>query len=181
MIRAFFRRCGETQGEQHAAAYELLYAAASFCGREISADDVKKTEQGKPYVEGSPEIYISISHSGEYAAVLISDVPCGIDIEKIKDISERVSKRYLGSATGQEALIRWTERESYGKLEGGGFFSGETIPNEAEFRYFSDDGYLVTVCFIGNETEVPLYCLCDGEFVSRGSMVSRCAINSLGD
>ncbi len=172
MIKAFFRRCGETHDEQHAAAYELLYAAASFCGYEISPDDVKKTERGKPYIDGSPELYISISHSGVYAAVVLSDIPCGIDIEKIREIPKRMSERFLGSAEGYEALIRWTERESYGKLDGGGFFSGGNIPNDAEFRYYVNDGYLVTVCFMGEKCEVPLFS-CNGcDFALRGNMMS---------
>lgn len=59
--------------------------------------------KGKPhlYINDSPnsihveEINFSISHSGDYVACIISDFPCGIDIEKHSDKRdyEKVAKR----------------------------------------------------------------------------------------
>ncbi len=146
MIKLFFRRCGETYSEQHAAAYELLYAAAEICGCHVSENEILKTEKGKPYFKGREDVHFSISHSGGYAAVVIGDIPCGVDIEGGREISERVSERYLEGKKGRDALLKWTERESLGKLTGEGFFCGENIPDGLKYTHFEIDSYTVTVC-----------------------------------
>ena len=50
-------------------------------------------ENGKPYIENS-NIYFNISHSNNYAAVIVSNKECGIDIEKIRDINTDIIKIY---------------------------------------------------------------------------------------
>lgn len=52
-------------------------------------------EHGKPYLNNFPH-HISLSHSFDYAAVMISkDKPVGIDIEIIKEKIERVAKKFM--------------------------------------------------------------------------------------
>lgn len=149
MIKVFFAKCKETRKDQHEAAYKLLYAAAEFCGYDVSLMKVEKTENGKPYFEGCDGIFFSISHSGEYAACVIGDIPCGIDIEKEREVPFRVSKRYLNGASGKDALRLWTMRESFGKIDGQGFFKGESFPEDAEFLSFEYEKYTVSVCTLG--------------------------------
>ncbi len=150
MIKVFFRKCGETYKQQHQAAYELLYAAAAFCGYSVSPNQLKKTEKGKPYFENQDNLHFSISHSSEYAACVIGNIPCGIDIEKISSIPQKVSDRYLNGAAGIEALRRWTNRESYGKLTGEGFFLKTPIPDDIIFKNFEFDNIFVSVCTKAN-------------------------------
>ena len=58
---------------------------------------VQKDVFGKPHLSGSP-YKISISHSFDYAAVLInSDCEAGIDIEKISDRAVRVSSKFIST------------------------------------------------------------------------------------
>ena len=57
-------------------------------------------KSGRPYLEGEGEgdgeiPYISISHSGSFAAVAISDRRIGIDIEHQRKISSAVAKKIL--------------------------------------------------------------------------------------
>ena len=57
--------------------------------------ELEKTANGKPYVKGLNE-KISISHSGNYVAVLISkSKDVGVDIELIGDKAIKVKNKYM--------------------------------------------------------------------------------------
>lgn len=57
--------------------------------------DCKIDSHGKPYLVSLP-YHISLSHSFDYAAVMISKTrPVGIDIEQIKQKVERIAPRFL--------------------------------------------------------------------------------------
>ncbi|MFD2874503.1 4'-phosphopantetheinyl transferase family protein [Mucilaginibacter ximonensis] len=60
--------------------------------------DCKVDEHGKPYLVSLP-YHISLSHSFDYAAVMISrKSPVGIDIEQVKEKVERIAPRFLSAA-----------------------------------------------------------------------------------
>lgn len=128
---------------------ELL---ARRCVSELSgADETKvmivKDDLGKPLVKDIP-LYVSISHSGEYAAAVASPSPVGIDIEKIRPVrlgmaamicTEDEREDIFGSLnipsdedieeTEREALslklLRlWTLKEAYLKAIGTGLAGG---------------------------------------------------------
>lgn len=149
MIAAFYKPCGKTYEEQHKAAYELLYAAASFL--DLSAGKVEKDENGKPFFPDAPSVFFSIAHADGMAAVAIGSSKCGIDVEGKRKVSERIRKKFLNGANEDEALLRWTERESYGKYEGSGFFA-EPNYDGVSFTTFTVNGFTVTVCADKNET-----------------------------
>lgn len=57
--------------------------------------DCKVDSHGKPYLVTLP-YHISLSHSFDYAAVMISKTsPVGIDIEQIKEKVERIANRFM--------------------------------------------------------------------------------------
>ncbi len=57
--------------------------------------DCKIDAHGKPYLVSLP-YHISLSHSFDYAAVMISKSgPVGIDIEQIKDKVERIANKFM--------------------------------------------------------------------------------------
>src|ERR1700761_1920732 len=56
--------------------------------------DCKVDEHGKPYLVNLP-YHISLSHSFDYAAVMISKSPVGIDIEQVKDKVERIAHKFM--------------------------------------------------------------------------------------
>jgi 4'-phosphopantetheinyl transferase len=57
--------------------------------------DCQVDEHGKPYLVSLP-YHISLSHSFDYAAVMISRKrPVGIDIEQVKEKVERIAARFL--------------------------------------------------------------------------------------
>ncbi len=88
------------------------------------------TLSGKPYLEGNP-IFFSLSHSDTMVACIVSATPVGIDIEKMKPVSQAIRERictpteleYLHSAsTEEECLYRffylWTRKEVLFKIDG---------------------------------------------------------------
>ena len=95
-------------------------------------------EKGKPYIEGNP-FYFSLSHSGDYAVCAISDSPVGVDVEKEKELSEKIKNRFAKN------ILEWTKKEAKGKLTGEGFWDR----TERDFVYShhkTTDGYIITVC-----------------------------------
>ncbi len=91
---------------------------------------LKYNQYGRPYIPDS-RIDFSISHSGEYTAVAISNgFPIGIDIEKIKEIPINDFKPEFTENEWKEILIStdplktfyayWTKKESTAKADGRG-------------------------------------------------------------
>jgi phosphopantetheinyl transferase len=56
--------------------------------------DFKVDGHGKPYLVNLP-YHISLSHSFDYAAVMISKEPVGIDIELVKEKVERIAHKFM--------------------------------------------------------------------------------------
>src|ERR1700748_2465387 len=56
--------------------------------------DCKVDSHGKPYLVNLP-YHISLSHSFDYAAVMISKEPVGIDIEQVKEKLERIAHKFI--------------------------------------------------------------------------------------
>ncbi len=56
--------------------------------------DCKVDSNGKPYLVTLP-YQISLSHSFEYAAVMIGKQPVGIDIEQVKEKVERIAHKFM--------------------------------------------------------------------------------------
>lgn len=52
----------------------------------ISPEEItfEKARNGKPYLRGFPNIHFNLSHSGDKVALLVSNSPCGIDVEEDK-------------------------------------------------------------------------------------------------
>ncbi|NNC94889.1 MAG: 4'-phosphopantetheinyl transferase superfamily protein [Chitinophagales bacterium] len=84
-----------------------------------------KDQYGKPHVDGS-KYYFSISHCRNYAAVIISKINCGVDIETIETRIERIASKFLYEHEidpGDEnyctkLTIYWSTKESLYKLYG---------------------------------------------------------------
>lgn len=90
---------------------------------------VEFTENGKPFFPASP-LHFSLSHSGGFAAAMIADSPCGVDIEQIREVKENLIQRCMHPeelAAGMDFFEVWTKKECIAKLEGSGMRSR---PNE---------------------------------------------------
>ena len=119
--RARILRCRNLETAAGIAAAGLLLA-------EYVADEdaILRTAEGKPYLPGGPEF--SLSHGGGLAALLISDVPCGVDVERAdRAVSERIRERAFQRIFQREEADSerafswlWTRKEAVMKLDGRG-------------------------------------------------------------
>ncbi|SCY36217.1 Phosphopantetheinyl transferase [Nonlabens sp. Hel1_33_55] len=95
-------------------------------------NDLYYDELGKPHLDG--ESYISITHSYELTAIIISDATTGIDVEKRRDKILRIAKKFvnyetdfINSQTNKVSALTviWGSKESMYKClgqKGLGFF-----------------------------------------------------------
>jgi 4'-phosphopantetheinyl transferase len=74
------------------ASRELLYAIAGLAQRVRCLYD----DFGKPYLDGSSK-HISVSHSHQWCAAMISDMACGVDIQVYSDTVRRIATRFMTS------------------------------------------------------------------------------------
>ena len=132
-----------------------------------------ENEHGKPYFTNAPQLDFSISHSGNCAAVIISDNPCGCDIELISTPKPEIAKRFFhpdeyAAVLNNDSLFyrMWTLKESYIKAIGKGFArplnSFCVVPTECGFKTESTErgfnfyeydiipGYALSVCVKDN-------------------------------
>lgn len=106
---------------------------------------------GKPEFDGYPEVQFNISHTRGAVLVGVHDEPIGVDIEKIRPVSERTMLRIAGTATEKEFFESWVRRESRGKWGGSGLASirAEQAPAMQGERFCFIDtfpGYVACVC-----------------------------------
>ena len=84
---------------------------------------VRFGSQGKPKFIDSP-VHFSLAHSGNLAAALLSDAPCGVDIERVRAETARRLRDRCMSDREQEGGFGffecWTKKECIGKLDGKG-------------------------------------------------------------
>lgn len=151
-VARFLGECGkEARMSRKAytdASRKLLKEAAQ---REYSLDIAdyaeKKSDSGKPYLEGVPFSF-NLSHSGECIVCALSDSDVGVDVEAIKPISEGVMRRFVGefALSDAENTRLWTRYEALGKFLGTGI--PYQTPTSIYFvkEYFDLDGYALTVC-----------------------------------
>ncbi len=150
---------------KHASDRKRSYAAGLLEREILSAhgltmDDIFYNEHGKPLVNG---LYYNLSHSGDYAFGVVSNVAVGCDVERIKEPKPAVAKRFFSEKEYQSFLesenpaetfyMIWTRKESYIKMTGQGlaqdltsFCTIELDSNTAWFFTQVFDGYVFSVC-----------------------------------
>lgn len=104
--------------------------------RGFSGDMVVADENGKLYLPGVDDFFFSLSHSGEYAACVVSDVPVGVDIQQKRETKANIARRFFQCQEAEriekepkerqsDMFFRyWTGKESYLKLTGQGISGG---------------------------------------------------------
>ena len=142
------------------AAYKLLQQALH---KEYGIDELPQfiyNQQGKPLLEGHPDIHFSMSHCREAAAVAVNNQPVGIDIETVEHYSEEVARRVMNEDEMRQILSSphpakeftrlWTMKESLYKLTGddhGGDIA-HMLDNAPAYQFTTFDypDYLLTTC-----------------------------------
>lgn len=85
---------------QSAAAAKLARRVARCC------EELHHLPDGKPYFPSMPQLCISISHTGDFAAVSAEGFAHGIDIEALcRSISPKLAQRFFTQGERQ-----WTEQ-----------------------------------------------------------------------
>lgn len=140
MVKIRLARTGEGQDPSEAARELLVSALENEYGIPAAEARIEKDEKGKPYLEGYPDLYLSISHSGPYIACAFGDKPVGVDTEMWKahpkwrrivdkmHLREREAfDRACGGAASEEAeepveafCDLWVRKESFLKAIGEG-------------------------------------------------------------
>ncbi len=97
---------------------------------------ISKTELGAPYVRDH-NAKVSLSHSHGVVACAVSDDAVGVDVEKIRKVSDGVMRHLFSDAEKTAVLDSensdlsfiqyWTYKEAYGKLHGTGLRDFDTL------------------------------------------------------
>ena len=138
--------CKKTNPAVHmasVAAWSLLAGGLRMLGTE-KLPEVRFEPIGKPYFVNSP-LRFSLSHSGNLAAVLISDEPCGVDVEQLRpEVAARLQTRCLSDAERARScdfFEIWTKKECIAKLDGSGMRSHpreiDTLDPRWKHRFFT--------------------------------------------
>lgn len=131
----------------------LSFAIEKSFGFKSGELKFRKTLNGKWVADG---VRFSLSHTDGCCAVVVSDSDCGIDIENLKDFSQKCSEsgfkerfaRRLGVETENEIdLIKcWTAKESSYKAISKGYFSPKrTAIDEKNLMHVKIDGIIAAL------------------------------------
>ena len=116
---------------------------------------------GKPCFPEKPEVHFNISHTSGAVLVGVSDQPIGVDIEKIRPVSQRAMRRLAGAVSEREFFQSWVRREARTKRSGTGvgtMLDAETPLQPGEQFYFLDTfpGYVAGVSTKGGGPPGPV-------------------------
>lgn len=125
------------------AAWSLLAEGLHMLGADV-LPEVRFDPGGKPRFTDSL-LHFSLSHSGKLAAVLISETPCGVDIELVcPEIAARLRERCLSDAERArdcDFFELWTQKECIAKLDGSGMTAHpgniDTLDPRWNHRFFT--------------------------------------------
>ena len=85
---------GLKKAEQTAFARTLLLDALRKEYGITRLPEIARTPHGKPYFLNYPELYFNYSHSKHAAACVLSKQAVGIDLEQIRNYSEKTAQRF---------------------------------------------------------------------------------------
>lgn len=132
-------------------AYAVLYMALrAMCGWK-KLPPLRYSKYGKPEFEGYPDVQFNISHTRGAVLVGLHNDPLGVDIERIRPVSERTMQRIAGTATKQEFFESWVRRESRSKWNGAGLGTlreaeGPAMRGERIVYLDTFPGYVACLC-----------------------------------
>ncbi len=122
-------------------AWLMLYLALRQTYGWKKLPEVALTARGKPYFPEHPEVHFNLSHSSGAVLVGLSDQPVGVDIEKLRPVSQRAMQRIAAAATEEEFFRSWVRREARTKRSGEGVATmvrSETPLQYGEYYYELD-------------------------------------------
>lgn len=113
-------------------AYALLYMAARALYGWKTLPRISRNRYGKPEFAEHPDVQFNISHTRHAALVGVHDEPLGVDIEKLRPVSERTMQRAAGTVSQREFFESWVRSEARIKYRGAGLGTLHSGTNAAE-------------------------------------------------
>ena len=120
----------ESRQMESALAYIELSRALALRGLQDIKPRFEYNEHGKPYLPTYPNLHFSISHCSQAVGCILSEMPCGLDIERVrraspslisKTMNQGEVKQISSSSHPDVEFIRlWTRKEAVFKLLGTG-------------------------------------------------------------
>ena len=120
----------ESRQMESALAYIELSRALALRGLQDIKPHFEYNEHGKPYLSTYPNLHFSISHCSQAVGCVLSEMPCGLDIERVRRASPslisktmnqgEVKQIYSSSHPDVEFIRLWTRKEAVFKLLGTG-------------------------------------------------------------
>lgn len=123
---------------------------------DLKYEEINKSKNGKPFFK-SKTIFFNYSHSKNYILIAISKDEIGVDIEEDRNISDKISKKYLNNIGKDERLKYWVIKESYVKLIDKPELLYEDIDiSKIEFNKYilNTDNYVASIMYDGNKKEL---------------------------
>jgi 4'-phosphopantetheinyl transferase len=131
-------RIPEEKRREPLCAYLMLCLALWELYQWRGLPEIAETSMGKPYFPEHPEVHFNISHTSGAVLVGVSDHPIGVDIEKIRPVSQRAMRRLADVSTEKDFFQSWVRREARTKRSGNGIgtmMRSETPLQQGEFYY----------------------------------------------
>jgi len=119
--------------------------------------EIALTERGKPYFPEFPRVCFNLSHTEGAALAALAEEPVGVDVEKLRPVSQRMLGRF--GVDSPEAFFKvWVRREAFGKCGGEGVLPAlredpSLRDGEAYFELKLFDGYAAGLA--GPEDGIP--------------------------
>ena len=120
----------ESRQMESALAYIELSRALALRGLQDIKPRFEYNEHGKPFLPLYPNLHFSISHCSQAVGCILSEMPCGLDIERVRRASPslisktmnqgEVKQIYSSSHPEVEFIRLWTRKEAVFKLLGTG-------------------------------------------------------------
>ena len=108
----------------HEYRKKQFVATRALLGTLAPGERLRYDGNGKPWTE-SGSVFISLTHSGSYIAMMVDDADCGIDMETIRPKIERIAPKFLSeqelaeAGTDLERLhVYWCVKEALYKVYG---------------------------------------------------------------
>ena len=132
-------------------AYAILYMVTRTIYGWKKLPPLRYSKYGKPEFDGYPDVQFNISHTRRAVLVGVHDEPLGVDIEKIRPVSERTMERIAGTTSRQEFFESWVRRESRSKWNGAGLGTvreqeSPALRGERIIYLDTFPGYVACVC-----------------------------------
>lgn len=140
----------EEKRREPLCAYLMLYLALWELYQWREFPEMAENSMGKPYFPEHPEVHFNISHTTGAVLVGVSDQPIGVDIERVRPVSQRAMRRLADVSTERAFFQNWVRREARTKRSGNGIgtmMRSETPLQQGEFYYELDTfpGYVAGV------------------------------------